>query len=334
MANTEDFLEHHGIKGQRWGFRRFQNKDGSRTTLGKKHERELAGIEVSSGFSPFRKDESVRYVSKPLTNKVDRYVGKLPNQNESVRFVSKPLTNKVDRHVGTLQNKRHDAKDMPARSGRTDAKDAPARNAKIKRGAAIAAGVLATAAVGYALYKTGAGEKAVNHGKKVLTNILNSDAAKKTSASDMGFSINPKTGKKVATPKVSANNVTESGASLNIPIKKSSSSVSKVSVPKTNAPKATTAPKVSAPKPSGNNLTESGASLNIPIRRSAAANKVVNSAASTPMSATKVTPARRKVAMRVVMDSSDRTANVNSTYDSLNSNLIGFTNSMINQSRR
>lgn len=29
-------LTHHGIKGQRWGIRRFQNKDGSLTTDGKK----------------------------------------------------------------------------------------------------------------------------------------------------------------------------------------------------------------------------------------------------------------------------------------------------------
>ena len=34
-------LKHHGILGQRWGIRRFQNEDGSRTNLGRKHEREL-----------------------------------------------------------------------------------------------------------------------------------------------------------------------------------------------------------------------------------------------------------------------------------------------------
>ena len=29
-------LEHHGTKGQRWGVRRYQNKDGSLTSAGKK----------------------------------------------------------------------------------------------------------------------------------------------------------------------------------------------------------------------------------------------------------------------------------------------------------
>ena len=32
-----DELYHHGIKGQRWGIRRFQNKDGTLTTAGRKH---------------------------------------------------------------------------------------------------------------------------------------------------------------------------------------------------------------------------------------------------------------------------------------------------------
>ena len=36
MDNTE--LTHHGIKGQRWGVRRYQNADGTRTAAGKRRE--------------------------------------------------------------------------------------------------------------------------------------------------------------------------------------------------------------------------------------------------------------------------------------------------------
>lgn len=37
--NENEVLIHHGIKGQKWGIRRFQNEDGTRTAAGKARER-------------------------------------------------------------------------------------------------------------------------------------------------------------------------------------------------------------------------------------------------------------------------------------------------------
>lgn len=45
---TEEFLEHHGIKGQKWGIRRFQNKYGSLTNAGRKRYGDDSGGEKSS----------------------------------------------------------------------------------------------------------------------------------------------------------------------------------------------------------------------------------------------------------------------------------------------
>lgn len=47
----ENALEHHGIKGMRWGIRRYQNSDGSLTAAGKKHRGESSSESSSSSSS-------------------------------------------------------------------------------------------------------------------------------------------------------------------------------------------------------------------------------------------------------------------------------------------
>lgn len=42
IRNTNSELYHHGILGQKWGIRRYQNPDGSLTSAGKKHYAKIA----------------------------------------------------------------------------------------------------------------------------------------------------------------------------------------------------------------------------------------------------------------------------------------------------
>lgn len=68
-----DFLMHHGIKGQKWGVRRFQNKDGSLTDEGRERYRyEMAGTRfkrnIAEKFTGQRKDRS--YYKRKYTDKI------------------------------------------------------------------------------------------------------------------------------------------------------------------------------------------------------------------------------------------------------------------------
>ena len=50
LCDTDNVIEHYGVKGMKWGVRRYQNKDGSLTAEGRKHVQngsgEASGIKV------------------------------------------------------------------------------------------------------------------------------------------------------------------------------------------------------------------------------------------------------------------------------------------------
>ena len=64
---NEEVLEHHGIRGQKWGIRRFQNKDGSLTSKGKSRYGETSDL-----YNAKKEARSAARQSRRERAKVDR----------------------------------------------------------------------------------------------------------------------------------------------------------------------------------------------------------------------------------------------------------------------
>lgn len=105
-------LSHHGIKGQRWGVRRFQNKDGTRTALGRKRQAYTQNVyknQAVNMLSEFKKNvkakgvygyektenEFLKHIENiALVERHNAYVDVLNNENEE--FAREALKNYYD----------------------------------------------------------------------------------------------------------------------------------------------------------------------------------------------------------------------------------------------
>lgn len=130
ICTRQNELTHHGIKGMKWGIRRFQNKDGSLTSAGRR-----------------------RYDEPNIRRK--EVVKKAENVNTTVSKGSKPKEPKKYKipENKSLHRLKLEEKYMQNGMTREQAEQAAAKRIRTEKFVAAAAGVTVAACIGYAKYK-------------------------------------------------------------------------------------------------------------------------------------------------------------------------------------
>ena len=132
-------LYHHGIKGMKWGKRRFQNNDGSLTPAGRKR--------YSEGDNGDRKYVTIRQASKNAKEAQRDAVRKLneSNKKHTAHQYSKAIKNARKESIAEDKDRNKELRDTPEAKA--------ARKEKAVKAAKVGAAVAGTALAAYGAYK-------------------------------------------------------------------------------------------------------------------------------------------------------------------------------------
>lgn len=93
-------LRHHGVKGQRWGFRRYQNKDGTLTAAGKKHYSESEQDDIYKTMASAKNGGGLFTSKKKLQAKQDEMVKR--NITDTLKKSAKAYQKAEDKYIKGL----------------------------------------------------------------------------------------------------------------------------------------------------------------------------------------------------------------------------------------
>ena len=118
----ETYLVHHGIKGQRWGVRRYQNEDGSWTEAGKKHRGlKIAGAVLGGGLVgglAYAKRSKLQEATKKQLGGTSKGLNNISGNVNSVRSTRKDLASSAAKQQALEEAKNMTDDQLKERIGR------------------------------------------------------------------------------------------------------------------------------------------------------------------------------------------------------------------------
>ena len=155
-------LQHHGIKGQKWGVRRFQNKDGSLTPAGKKrYDEPNAGRKTSESVTI--DGQTFKVYGRNNKQYVDKVARKAKDMGATVSKESKTKETKKYKipETKSLHRLKLEEKYMKNGMTREEAEQAAAKRIRTEKFVAAAGVVTVASVVAYAKYKGYTADKTI-----------------------------------------------------------------------------------------------------------------------------------------------------------------------------
>ena len=148
LCHCDEFY-HHGIKGMKWGVRRFQRRDGTRTPAGKKR---MAFTQSDGYRNALRKVMSNKTINKAATNLTKRNMAKTSRKEAISKEKDKDvrLGMKMTKGSASEVKKGLDAANKKVAEKRQGSSD---KKSNYKKAVKIGAAVAGTALAAYGTYK-------------------------------------------------------------------------------------------------------------------------------------------------------------------------------------